>query len=189
MHGYLPGEVVPATELLLSHKHPDDRCYVAQTLNAIRTSGEPFSSRHRIVDMKGVTRSVIVVDDSIMDESGTVTGSSGFYIDVTETLDRTVKESVDEVVDEINSSRGAIEQAKGMLMIVYGISAGPRLRHPHLVLPAEKRQTPPGGRAIDRPISHRLRPTLRAALAIRPSANQHLTQEESGPPTPIGACG
>jgi AmiR/NasT family two-component response regulator len=27
------------------------------------------------------------------------------------------------LVDEINTSRGAIEQAKGMLMIVYGISA------------------------------------------------------------------
>ncbi|MDV6271663.1 PAS domain-containing protein [Rhodococcus globerulus] len=117
MHGYPPGEVVPTTELLLSHKHPDDRRDVAQTLNAIRTSGGPFSSRHRIVDTQGVTRSVIVVGDSIVDESGTVTGSSGFYIDVTETLDRTVKESVDEVVDAINSSRGAIEQAKGMLMI------------------------------------------------------------------------
>ncbi|MDV6278358.1 ANTAR domain-containing protein [Rhodococcus erythropolis] len=51
-----------------------------------------------------------------------MTGSSGFYIDVAETLDRTVKESVDELVDEISSSRGAIEQAKGML-IAYGISA------------------------------------------------------------------
>lgn len=61
-----------------------------------------------------------MVGDSIVDESDTVTVSSGFYINVTETLDRTVKESVDEVVDEINSSRGAIEQAKG---IVYGISA------------------------------------------------------------------
>ncbi len=123
MHGYQPGEVVPTTELLLSHKHPDDRHYVSQTLDAIRTSGGPFSSRHRIVDTNGVTRSVIVVGDSILDEHGEVTGSAGFYIDVTESLGRSVKESVDELVDEISSSRGAIEQAKGMLMIVYGISA------------------------------------------------------------------
>lgn len=123
MHGYRPGQVVPTTELLLSHKHPDDRHYVSQTLDAIRTSGGPFSSRHRIVDTKGVTRSVIVVGDSILAEHGEVTGSSGFYVDVTETLDRTVQESVDELVDEISSSRAAIEQAKGMLMIVYGISA------------------------------------------------------------------
>lgn len=123
MHGYRPGEVVPTTELLLSHKHPDDRHYVAQMLDAIRTAGGPFSSRHRIVDTKGVTRSVIVVGDSIENEHGEVTGSTGFYIDVTETLDRTVQESVDELVDEISSSRATIEQAKGMLMIVYGISA------------------------------------------------------------------
>ncbi|UUE28795.1 PAS and ANTAR domain-containing protein (plasmid) [Rhodococcus qingshengii] len=121
MHGYHPGEVVPTTELLLSHKHPDDRHYVSQTLDAIRTSGGPFSSRHRIIDTHGVTRSVIVVGDSIEDEHGEVTGSAGFYIDVTETLDHTVKETVDELVDEISSSRAAIEQAKGMLMIVYGI--------------------------------------------------------------------
>lgn len=52
-----------------------------------------------------------------------MTGSSGFYIDVTETLDRTVQESVDELVDEISNSRATIEQAKGMLMIVYSIPA------------------------------------------------------------------
>ncbi|WP_251011256.1 PAS and ANTAR domain-containing protein [Rhodococcus erythropolis] len=121
MHGYRPGEVVPTTELLFSHKHPDDRHYVSQTLDAIRTSGGPFSSRHRIVDTNGVTRSVVVVGQSECDANGEVTGSTGFYIDVTDTLDRTVQESVDEMVDEISSSRAAIEQAKGMLMIVYGI--------------------------------------------------------------------
>lgn len=55
MHGYRPGEVVPTTELLLLHKHPDDRRYVAQTLDAIRTAGRPFSSRHGIGDAKGLT--------------------------------------------------------------------------------------------------------------------------------------
>ncbi|MGE2772791.1 PAS domain-containing protein [Rhodococcus sp. 1.20] len=84
---------------MLSHKHPDDRHYISQTLDAIRTSGGPFSSRHRIIDTHGVTRSVIVVGDSIEDEHGEVTGSAGFYIDVTETLDHTVKETVDELVD------------------------------------------------------------------------------------------
>ncbi len=108
---------------MLSHKHPDDRRHVAQTLHAIRTSGGPFSSRHRIIDTAGDTHSVIVVGDSVVDESGDVIGSSGFYIDVTETLDSTVKASVDELVNEIATSRGVIEQAKGMLMVIYGISA------------------------------------------------------------------
>ncbi|EME24466.1 hypothetical protein G418_06002 [Rhodococcus qingshengii BKS 20-40] len=123
MHGYEPGAIVPTTELLLSHKHPEDRPHVAQTLEAIRTSGGSFSSRHRIVDTKGRTRSVVVVGDRLVDESGEIIGSSGFYVDVTETLGETVKDSVDELVAEISSSRAAIEQAKGMLMLVYAIPA------------------------------------------------------------------
>lgn len=123
MHGYEPGAIVPTTELLLSHKHPEDRPHVAQTLEAIRTSGGSFSSQHRIVDTKGRTRSVVVVGDRLVDESGEIIGSSGFYVDVTETLGETVKESVDELVAEIASSRAAIEQAKGMLMLVYAIPA------------------------------------------------------------------
>jgi PAS domain S-box-containing protein len=123
MHGYEPGTVEPTTELLLSHKHPDDRAHVAQTLHAIRTSGGSFSSRHRIVDTHGATRSVVVVGDRTVGDNGEVIGSSGFYIDVTDTLGSAVKESVDEVVAEINTSRGSIEQAKGMLMLVYSITA------------------------------------------------------------------
>ncbi|WP_336874483.1 ANTAR domain-containing protein [Rhodococcus qingshengii] len=66
---------------------------------------------------------MVVVGDRLVDESGEIIGSSGFYVDVTETLGETVKESVDELVAEIASSRAAIEQAKGMLMLVYAIPA------------------------------------------------------------------
>src|SRR6478609_7182477 len=31
IHGYEPDQVAPTTELMLSHKHPDDRRHVAQT--------------------------------------------------------------------------------------------------------------------------------------------------------------
>lgn len=123
IHGYTPGQIVPTTKLLLSHKHPDDLRHVTQTLHAIRTSGGPFSSRHRIIDTAGATRSVVVVGDRVVDESGDVVGSSGFYIDVTESLGPTIKESVDEIVSEIAISRSVIEQAKGMLMVVYGVPA------------------------------------------------------------------
>ncbi|WP_201788937.1 hypothetical protein [Amycolatopsis orientalis] len=34
LHGYAPGTVQPTTELLLSHKHPEDRDTVAGTLAA-----------------------------------------------------------------------------------------------------------------------------------------------------------
>src|SRR6201996_7098649 len=85
MHGYEPRALVPTTELLLQHKHPDDRARVAVVLDRV-LSGEPFSSRHRIIDAAGRTHWVIVVGDAMCDEAGAPIGTTGFYIDVTESL-------------------------------------------------------------------------------------------------------
>ncbi|MFC1474279.1 PAS and ANTAR domain-containing protein [Rhodococcus qingshengii] len=125
MHGYDPATaaVTPTTELLLSHKHPDDRAHVAHTLHTIRTTGGAFSSRHRIIDTHGHTHSVVVGGDRVLDEHGEVIGSSGFYIDITDTIDTTVTEAVDDAVADLTASRGAIEQAKGMLILIYRIPA------------------------------------------------------------------
>lgn len=114
IHGYEPGAVEPTTELLLQHKHPEDRPQVAKVLDRVRR-GEPFSSRHRIVDTGGHVHWVIVVGDRMPDDVGTV----GFYIDVTEV----VQSDVSAVVSEVAESRAVIEQAKGVLMVAYGISA------------------------------------------------------------------
>ena len=46
MHGYDPGTVHPTTELVLSHKHPDDYGQVAATLDEIRRTSGAFSTRH-----------------------------------------------------------------------------------------------------------------------------------------------
>ncbi|MQY30870.1 hypothetical protein NRB56_64740 [Nocardia sp. RB56] len=54
MHGYMPGVVTPTTELLLAHKHPDDRAQVADAIAHSLDTGEPFSSRHRFLDTAGV---------------------------------------------------------------------------------------------------------------------------------------
>src|ERR1700712_2939672 len=43
MHGYQPGEVEPTTELVLSHKHPED---LARVKGRLHQSGAPFRSRH-----------------------------------------------------------------------------------------------------------------------------------------------
>lgn len=118
MHGYEPGSVVPTTELLLQHKHPEDRAEVAAVLARV-IEGEPFSSRHRIIDTGGQVHWVIVVGDRMLDDKGTVTGTAGFYVDVTTVLQADVSAAVSEVAQ----SRAVIEQAKGVLMVAYGISA------------------------------------------------------------------
>ena len=83
MHGYEPGTVVPTTDLVLSHKHPDDYRQIADTLALIRQTREAFSSRHRIRDVQGSVHHVVVVGDQMRDGDGSIIGTHGFYVDIT----------------------------------------------------------------------------------------------------------
>jgi ANTAR domain/PAS fold len=123
MHGYEPGTVSPTTELVLSHKHPDDYGQVAATLDEIRRTSGAFSTRHRIIDTHGEVHHVIVVGEQTLDGDGVVVGSDGFYVDVTPSITEAREERVTEAVAGIAEARGGIEQAKGMLMVVYRIDA------------------------------------------------------------------
>ena len=123
MHGYGAGEVRPTTEIVLSHEHPDDHSHVAATLEEIVRTGRPFSARHRIIDVQGSIHDVVVVGDRLQDDDGRVIGTAGYYVDVTPSDDRVRQQSVTDAVAEIAESRGVIEQAKGMLMLVYRLDA------------------------------------------------------------------
>lgn len=116
MHGYEPGTARPTTDLVLSHKHPDDYGQVAATLDEIRRTSGAFSTRHRIVDTRGDVHHVVVVGDQIFDDAGQVVGTHGFYVDVTPSIREAHDERVSEAVAEIAEARSGIEQAKGMLM-------------------------------------------------------------------------
>ncbi|WP_255506099.1 PAS and ANTAR domain-containing protein [Mycolicibacterium sp. 018/SC-01/001] len=120
MHGYEPGTVTPTTDLVLSHKHPDDRPTVAATLHEMRRAHRPFSTRHRIVDTRGDVRDVVVVGDRMTDEQGRVIGTHGFYVDVTPAPPMT-QEMVTAALSEITENRAVIEQVKGMLMLIYRV--------------------------------------------------------------------
>jgi PAS domain S-box-containing protein len=122
MHGYQHGAVTPTTELVLSHKHPEDRDLIAHTLATIRRTGQPLSSRHRIIDTSGRVRSVIVVGDELRDERGRVVGTQGFYIDATPD-EREQQDQMTAQLAIIAENRAIIEQAKGVLMATYGIEA------------------------------------------------------------------
>ncbi|WP_196773257.1 PAS and ANTAR domain-containing protein [Mycobacterium intracellulare] len=118
MHGYKPGQVQPTTELLLRHKHPEDRERVAAVLERVM-KGKPFSSRHRIIDTAGRTHCVVVAGDRMLDDAGALAGTSGFYVDVTDSLHTDITNVLSAVAD----ARARIEQAKGVLMVAYGIPA------------------------------------------------------------------
>jgi PAS domain S-box-containing protein len=118
MHGYKPGTVEPTTELLMKHKHPDDRERAAAVLARV-LQGKPFSSRYRIIDTAGRTRCVVVAGDQMLDDGGALIGTSGFYVDVTDSL----HSDITQVLEAVADARARIEQAKGVLMAAYGISA------------------------------------------------------------------
>ena len=121
IHGYEPGTVTPTTDLVLAHKHPDDRGQVAATINEILNTRKPFSTRHRILDTSGDVHYVVVVGDQLHDGEGTVIGTHGFYVDVSRLPDPEDEDRLTEKLAEIAGKRAAIEQAKGMLMLIYGI--------------------------------------------------------------------
>ena len=122
MHGYEPGAITPTTELMLSHKHHEDHDQIEQTLDTIRRTGQPLSSRHRIIDTSGNVRSVIVVGEQLHDEQGRVVGTQGFYIDTTPD-EREQQDQLTAQLAIIAENRAGIEQAKGVLMAAYGIEA------------------------------------------------------------------
>ncbi|HET7668281.1 MAG TPA: PAS and ANTAR domain-containing protein [Mycobacterium sp.] len=119
MHGYHPGTVHPTTDVVLSHKHPDDYGQVAATLDEIRRTAGAFSTRHRIVDTRGEVHHVVVIGDQLYDDADEVVGTHGFYVDVTPSVNKRVNEAVAEIAE----ARSGIDQAKGMLMVIYRISA------------------------------------------------------------------
>jgi PAS domain S-box-containing protein len=133
IHGYVTGGLatVPSTALVMSHKHPDDRLRMEAHLDRVRRTHEAISTRHRIIDAQGRTVDLVVVGMELADNHGTVTGTTGFYIDVTPAaLDppsgdsaRRHQLNINEAVDAVVETRSAIDQLKGMFMLIYGVDA------------------------------------------------------------------
>lgn len=121
--GFEPGDVVPTTDLLVRHKHPDDAAVAtAMILNAF-TSGEPFALWHRIIDAKMRTRFVVSVGDGVRDAEGELLEVRGYMVDVTGSKRSQTAREVDEAVRRSAESRGGIEQAKGIIMATLALDA------------------------------------------------------------------
>jgi hypothetical protein len=122
MHGYGNGGVEVTTKLVIAHKHPEDRPRVAAMIDDMRRTHRAFGTRHRIVDTHGAVRDVVVIGDHLHDDNGRIIGTHGFYVDIT--LSRPERdELVNAALAEIAVHRAVIDQAKGMLMLIYRIDA------------------------------------------------------------------
>lgn len=123
IHGFQPGDVVPTTDLLVAHKHPDDAAVATAIILNAFTSGEPFALWHRIIDAKLRTRTVVSVGDGFRDESGELVEVRGYMVDVTGSKRGQTARDIDEAVRRSSESRGTIEQAKGVIMAALAVDA------------------------------------------------------------------
>ncbi|MDT5339464.1 MAG: hypothetical protein QOD90_4969 [Mycobacterium sp.] len=123
MHGYEPGTVVPTTQLILSHKHPDDHPAVSEIIDHVLQHGAAFSSKHRIIDTAGAEHVVVVVGDRLLGEDGEVIGTAGFYVDITDKVEADIQKSVTEVVAAVEERRALIHEAVGIIRLAYGVSS------------------------------------------------------------------
>lgn len=119
--GFVPGEVVPTSELLLAHRHPDDPRRPGGTLAEELARGEPFSRLHRIVDARGTTRAVVVTGAGVRDDGGRVVEVVGEFVDVTASIVERSTSDANRQISDALSSRSTIEQAKGAVAIVLGL--------------------------------------------------------------------
>jgi hypothetical protein len=130
LHGLRPGAAEPCTEVLLHHQHPDDRMRTLEALTGAFTTGTPFTVQSRIVRDDGQERTVVLLGEPELEPSGGVSAVEGVCIDVTNGLPPAPEagrmRALEAEVEQLRAamaSRAAIEQAKGILMLLTSCSA------------------------------------------------------------------
>lgn len=113
LHGFGVGEVVPTTELVFSHVHPEDRdAWRATLLGATPAGGH---TQLRLRDAAGATRHVLALVHR--EDDATVTAA---LIDVSAVVRAEGARVATEQIAAASTSRATIEQAKGVLATVFG---------------------------------------------------------------------
>lgn len=122
IHGYAPGSVEPTTKLFVESKHPEDRGRVEALIQQVRQTGEPFSVSYRLIRADGSERRVVLVGEGVR-EGDSLRAIEGYYLDLTSDFEAEGEETAQAAVEASAESRAVIEQAKGMLMLAYGLDA------------------------------------------------------------------
>jgi hypothetical protein len=123
IHGYAPREVPATTEVMLRHKHPDDRTRAFEVLEQVVQDGEPFSCYHRIIDFHDRVRYVLSVGQGHSNRSGRVVRVEGFFVDLTQVRRDETEAEVSAALQRIAEHRETIDLAKGMVMLACGCDA------------------------------------------------------------------
>lgn len=112
-NGFEPGEIVPTTEVFLSHHHPDGIDGASQAVKRALVNGEPFTSYHRIIDARKAVRHVLVVGSATTSAAGVVSELRGYVVDLTQSRREDTAQEARHAVAGALVHRAVIEQAKG----------------------------------------------------------------------------
>jgi hypothetical protein len=123
IHGLQPGSITPTTDYLLTCKHPEDRARVAEVLTRASATGEAFSISYRIIGADEVERRVVLICEGGMCDDDGVTTIGGYYVDLTADFREEGEALANQAIVASAEHRATIEQAKGSLMLAYGLDA------------------------------------------------------------------
>ena len=122
IHGFEPHDVVPTTELIRFHAHPDDRDAVEETLAGAMTSPGSFTLAFRLVDAQGGLRRVLMLGQGSERSQGTLR-LRGQLVDLTPLQEEILNDDLAPVVDDFRAHRAVIEQAKGIVIQLFAVDA------------------------------------------------------------------
>jgi hypothetical protein len=129
LHGLSPHASQPDTETYLQYQHAEDRARLLAAMSSACATGVDFALETRIVRTDGQERDVVLVGECRKDDAGEVTAIEGLAIDISEChppgspTDRA--QALQAEVGQLRAamaSRAAIEQAKGILMLLTSCS-------------------------------------------------------------------
>ena len=86
-------------------------------------TGQPFCCRHRIITAQQQVRTVVTIGRGELDPDGRVCRVFGYFVDITDASRRASEADIHDAVEKSAATRAVIEQAKGALMVVQGVSA------------------------------------------------------------------
>ena len=120
LYGYQPSSVEPTLELFLQHKDPRDRAQIDLVFSQSSQDGGPFSCHHRIIDAHGTNKTVVAIGFGHRNADNTRTDvMQGFLVEVS-SRDNAEAEAA---LQSLLRSRASIEQVKGAVMLLHGITA------------------------------------------------------------------
>jgi hypothetical protein len=129
LHGLPTDAAPPDTETFVRYQHAEDRGRLLAAMSVACSTGRDFALETRVIRTDGEERDVVLVGECRTDDDGTVTAVEGMAIDISEChppgspTDRA--QALQAEVGQLRAamaSRAAIEQAKGILMLLTSCS-------------------------------------------------------------------